>query len=114
MAPKRAPEIPSESAQPSTSGLSLGARFSRLQNPSVAFTPEEVQAMPLEQLGETKILFGFGKAMKGRTFADAYANALDPGSHGNQHQDEASPRRFPRKGGSHGQSCLKEPTPATS
>ena len=72
MAPKRPPVIPSASAQPNPPELSLGARFSRLQDPSVAFTLEEVQTMPLEKLGETKILFG--KAMKGRTFADAYAN----------------------------------------
>ncbi|CAE7362313.1 RE1 [Symbiodinium sp. CCMP2592] len=72
MAPKRAPVVPTESVPSSTPVLSLSARFSRLQDPSVAFTLEEVQTMPLDQLGETKILFG--KAMKGRSFSDVYTN----------------------------------------
>ena len=72
MAPKRAPVPPETSPVPEASTLSLGARFSRLLDPSVAYTVEDVQTMPLEKLGETKILFG--KAMKGRTFADTYVN----------------------------------------
>ena len=72
MAPK---SLSASSNQPASVGQSLRARFCRLQDPSVSYTKEELESVPLDQLGETVIRFG--KAMKGRTFQDVVQNETD-------------------------------------
>lgn len=72
MAPKRPPVLSAPADPPA---LSLSARFSRLHDPSASFTVDEVEAMPLEQLGQTVIKFG--KAMKGHTFEHTVQHETD-------------------------------------
>ncbi|CAE7196797.1 unnamed protein product, partial [Symbiodinium sp. CCMP2456] len=72
MAPKHSTVA---SSPPETKGLSLSVRFSRLQDPTSTLTQEQVETMPLEQLGQCKIMFG--KAMKGRLFVDAVQHETD-------------------------------------